>query len=152
MKDNTVNGSPTSGYPSSCGGAPADAVTPCKAGFINRSGQFAIEPRFEAAQDFAEGLAAVELDTRSHWGFIDTKGKLIIPAIYDEMQQFSDSLALVRLNSKYLYLDHTGKTALRVPYEEATSFVQGLAAVLMRPNHVGYINHSGKVIFEYDRK
>ena len=56
--DGDRQGTPTTGYPSDCGGAPADAVSPCKVGFINPDGGFAIQPRFEAARDFQEKLAA----------------------------------------------------------------------------------------------
>ena len=46
-------------------------------GFIDRAGQFAIQPTFESARDFEEGLAAVRIEGR--WGFIDTTGRIVIP-------------------------------------------------------------------------
>jgi hypothetical protein len=61
VPDGYWEGTPTTGYPSSCGGAPRDAVAACGVGFINSSGAFAIQPRFESARDFQEGLAAVSM-------------------------------------------------------------------------------------------
>ena len=53
--DGDRQGTPTSGYPTSCGGAPDDAVFPCAVGFIDRTGNFAIRPRFESARVFWSG-------------------------------------------------------------------------------------------------
>jgi hypothetical protein len=69
--------SPTSGSNDSCGAAPADAILPCRVGFIDRTGRFAIQPAFESAHDFEEGLAAVRIEGR--WGFTDTTGRIVIP-------------------------------------------------------------------------
>lgn len=89
--DGGQEGTPTTGYPSDCGGAPEDAVFACKAGFLQKDGRFAIEPRFEAAQDFHEKFAAIRMD--GLWGFIDTKGTLVIPPRYEQVQSFREGLA-----------------------------------------------------------
>lgn len=47
-----------------------------KWGFMSRKGEVMIEPRFEGAKSFSNGLAAVCEDGR--WGFIDSSGKLAI--------------------------------------------------------------------------
>ncbi len=50
-------------------------------GWIDRSGNFAIPPRFQNAQDFSEvGLAPVQVDYKC--GYIDTKGSIVIPPRY----------------------------------------------------------------------
>ena len=41
---------------------------------------FAIEPRFQIAKDFHEGLAAVKSEDR--WGYVDYLGRIAIPFIY----------------------------------------------------------------------
>jgi hypothetical protein len=41
-------------------------------GFIDATGAFRIEPRFEAVRSFAEGLAPVKGGGK--WGYIDTRG------------------------------------------------------------------------------
>ncbi len=179
--------SPTTGYgPGGCAGdlAPGDAVSPCKAGFINSRGEFVIEPRFEAAQDFQEHLAAVMVD--GLWGFIDTSGTLVIPTQFEQVQGFREGLAAVKMGGKWgfidksgktvilprfeqvesfsdslaiayrrgrpFYIDRTGRTKIAVRFQEATPFVHGLAAVLLSETHVAYIDHSGKIVFDYFRR
>ncbi len=184
LDDDTWEGSPTSGYPSDCGGAPSDAVSACKVGFINREGIFAIEPRFEAAQDFHEGLAAVRvgdlwgfIDTDGtvvippqfeqvqsfreglaaakldgRWGFVDPTGLFKIPPQFDDVEPFSDSLAVASLGEKSFYIDRGGRIKIAEPYKERTPFAHGLAAVLLSDKHVAYIDHNGKVVFDYFRR
>ncbi|HXR26005.1 MAG TPA: WG repeat-containing protein, partial [Candidatus Binataceae bacterium] len=182
--DGGREGTPTTGYPSDCGGAPADALLPCKVGFIDPRGNFAIEPHFEAAQDFGEklaavriggawgfidaggrivipprfeqvrsfreGLAAVKIDGR--WGFVDKTGDLTIPAQFEEVDAFSDSLAVAYSGGKAFYVDRNGLTKIAGPFAEATPFVHGLAAVLLAEKHVAYMNHDGKIVFDYFRR
>jgi hypothetical protein len=44
--------------------------------FIDKSGKYIIEPQFDLAGDFAEGLAAAEIGKK--WGYIDTNGSFAI--------------------------------------------------------------------------
>jgi uncharacterized lipoprotein YddW (UPF0748 family) len=53
-----------------------------------------IQPQFEQADEFSEGLARVK--TGDKWGYIDTKGKFAIQPQLDEANSFSEGLALVR--------------------------------------------------------
>ena len=45
-------------------------------GFLNQHGEFVIDPQFEAASSFSEGLAAVEID--DEWGFINKDSDIVI--------------------------------------------------------------------------
>lgn len=53
-------------------------------GYISPEGQMKIEPIYEKAFGFSEGLAAVKLNGK--WGFIDKNGSIIIPYEYDEFK------------------------------------------------------------------
>lgn len=53
-----------------------------------------IQPQFEQADSFSEGLARVKIGDK--WGYIDKTGKLAIPAQLNEAEAFSEGLALVR--------------------------------------------------------
>lgn len=65
-----------------------------KYGFIDESGKFVINPMYEEAKTFSEGLAAVceglgcyysKRDTsQKQWGFIDKQGKMIITPQFDD--------------------------------------------------------------------
>jgi hypothetical protein len=74
---------------------PGDAV----AGFIDRTGRWAIAPAYPHAEDFREGRAAVLLGPYS-WGYIDRTGMAVIPAVYMEAHGFSSGLAAVRSASR----------------------------------------------------
>src|SRR5687768_7638997 len=78
-----------------------------KKGFINTLGEVVIQPRFQDANDFSEGLCAVR--ENGLYGFINTQGELSIPAIYDYATIFKDGLALVYLDGKPLFIKADGK-------------------------------------------
>jgi hypothetical protein len=46
-------------------------------GFINRAGDYVIEPRFSSAAQFSEGLASV-MNPSKLWGAINNEGQLVI--------------------------------------------------------------------------
>jgi tetratricopeptide (TPR) repeat protein len=62
-------------------------------GYIDKTGAFAIKPRFKSAKRFSEGLAAVDLGGR--WGYIDKTGKIVIPEKYASAGEFGEGLAAV---------------------------------------------------------
>ena len=62
-------------------------------GFIDNRGKIIIAPRFEAAQPYSEGLAAVKREGR--WGYIDRNGSEVIPIRYRTVQSFRNGVAIV---------------------------------------------------------
>ena len=52
-------------------------------GFINKSGDYVIEPQFEQAHSFREGMAPVKVG--KYWGFIDLAGNIAVEPDYDEV-------------------------------------------------------------------
>ena len=96
-----------------------------KYGFIDRFGEVIIPLRFDSADDFHEGLAAVKL--KGKWGYIDKQGELIIkPQFYGNkgLQPctfFDDGIASVcmgdkdrkstRLNSSHIPLSRIPSSA-----------------------------------------
>ena len=139
--DGGREGSPTSGFPGDCGGAPADAVSPCKVGFIDQKGDFAIQPRFEAAQDFQEKRAAVRVG--GLWGFIDASGTVAIPPRFQQVQSFREGLAAVRINGKWGFIDKAGTLTIPARFQgvEAFSDSLGIAYVGGKPF---YIDRNGR--------
>jgi hypothetical protein len=80
-----------------------------KYGYIDKTGKLAIAPQFYEADDFSEGLAAVEID--DSWGYIDKTGKVVITPQFDDAFGFSGGLAWVSISGKGKrgYIDKTGK-------------------------------------------
>jgi hypothetical protein len=84
-----------------------------KCGFIDGHGKVVVEPQFDRAGEFSEGLAAVciglceyaatdesttsptekERIYRGKWGFIDTQGKMVINPRFSMAEEFHKGLA-----------------------------------------------------------
>lgn len=56
-------------------------------GFVDTSGAVVIEPGYEDARSFANGLAAVR--TGGLWGYVSPAGDLVIPATFRDATRFS---------------------------------------------------------------
>lgn len=124
-------------------------------GYLDKSGKLAIVPRFHAARDFSEGLAAVKL-TKSlknsnwgHWGFIDRAGHEVIKLPFESVliapdaADFSEGLAVVRRDEKYGYIDKSGKVVIPIQFDVAYKFKGGLA-IVRQHGKSGYIDQTGK--------
>ncbi|EOD9326229.1 WG repeat-containing protein, partial [Campylobacter coli] len=62
-----------------------------KIGFIDKSGEFVIKPKFNYVGDFSEGLAPALLNGKI--GFIDKSGKIIAKPEFDDISYFNEGLA-----------------------------------------------------------
>jgi len=117
-----------------------------KYGFIDKSGCIQIEPKYDWAQEFSEGLAAVKIAGK--WGFINQKGQVVIPPKFEDWPiSFSEGFAVIEAGGKAGYIDKTGTIVIPAQYENAYSFSEGLAAVQLQGKW-GYINKSGELIIE----
>lgn len=92
-----------------------------KFGYIDEKGQVVVPAKFDRAQDFSEGLAAVafnaggkskhELEKPRHWGYIDKNGKSVIAPQFRRARPFSGGLAAVQnLQSSGATLIDRGKS------------------------------------------
>jgi len=118
-----------------------------KYGFVDEDWNTVIEPKYDDAYNFDDGLAKVKID--GQWGCIDRTGKVIVPIEYDWVDRFSEGFAVVGLNSMCGYVDKTGKLAIPLEYRDAYRFSEGLAPVLFGDNATGkygFIDTAGKVI------
>ena len=76
-------------------------------GDIDTAGKFVINPQFDEAASFSEGLAQVRDSGR--WGYVDKSGKLVINPQFDEAMSFANGLARVKMGSRTGYINGTGK-------------------------------------------
>jgi len=131
-----------------------------KFGYIDRDGEWIVEPSFDRAYPFSEGLAAVEANKKV--GFIDETGRMQIEAGFDVLSkkgpsstktynpsyQFSHGLVVLReKEAGYGYVNTKGEWAIPPQFDRASPFSEGLAAVFIA-ERAGYIDTSGKWIVE----
>jgi hypothetical protein len=114
-------------------------------GYINRSGQVVIAPRFEKAESFSEGFAAVRY--RGKWGFVDTRGRTVTRARFGWAMDLREGMAQVEKNGKHGYINPTGD--LVIPYlfhgHRMEGFSEGRALVVDGGKY-GYIDESGSMV------
>lgn len=91
----------------------ARSVKQHKCGYLDRNGDVAIEPKFDLAKPFSEGLAAVQVNGK--WGFINPEGEMVIEPKYNRANPFQNGLALVAsYPEKYFgYIDTKGKVVYK---------------------------------------
>jgi hypothetical protein len=112
-----------------------------KLGYIDRSGKIIIEPKFEEAENFSEGLATVKIGEK--FGYIDRTGKITIKPKFDGAENFSEGLATVAIDSKYGCIDKAGKLVIPARFDDIRVFQNGIAEVSI-DDVVGVIDRSGK--------
>lgn len=89
-----------------------------------------IAQRFEIAQPFSGGLAAVRLE--GQWGYIDPGGKTVIPPRFKAAGPFSGGYAEVRIGDAYGIIDRSGRVVVPAQFSQILPFSKGtfLAAPL----------------------
>ncbi|MFL0194347.1 WG repeat-containing protein [Clostridium sp. WILCCON 0269] len=119
-----------------------------KWGYIDKTGNEVIQPKYDRAQPFSEGLAAVLLNGK--WGYINKSGNEVIPLQYDMAETFSEGLARVSLPGRAdMCIDKTGKLAFKVEYGVDYDFKDGLALDWNENRKAGFIDKTGKVAIPY---
>lgn len=105
-----------------------------KFGFIDKTGNEIIPPKYNIARSFSNGLAAVNIGSKSDedgelidegkWGYIDSTGKEVIAIKYDLVEDFDNYGFGVVINSikdsiynlKHGVIDRTGKEVVPLKY------------------------------------
>jgi hypothetical protein len=82
-----------------------------KYGYIDKNGNWMIQPQFESARVFSEGLAAVRIQELE--GYIDRSGNIVIQPQFYWTDDFRGDLAEVELQGEQLYVDRQGKIIWR---------------------------------------
>jgi len=108
-------------------------------GYINKSGQVAIQPIHKAVFDFSENLATIRPSYGLITEVINTSGNIVISPQYQEVGQFHDGIAAVSRwdqsssNALCGFINSKGEQILPLQYFEASSFVHGFARVRPTP-------------------
>ena len=114
---------------------PASVMLPVRVsgkwGYVNGGGQLVINPQFDEAGGFQEGRAPICFSTSC------------IPPGYTLEQK--SSLTTFPDNSRWGFIDTSGKMVVTPQYGEVHGFSEGLAGVCSKPSSCGYIDGDGKV-------
>ncbi|HBB30326.1 MAG TPA: hypothetical protein DDZ80_11895 [Cyanobacteria bacterium UBA8803] len=112
-----------------------------KWGYKDETGQVVIQPQFDKAEKFSEGLAEVKLGAK--YGYIDQTGRVVIKPQFDKVWSFSEGQARVKIDDRSTYIDKMGN----ILFDEASSFCEGLARVKIGDRY-GYIDKLGQLTIQ----
>src|ERR1035438_7137669 len=109
------------------------AVRVGKWGYVDVAGKMAINPQFDDADEFSEGLAAVRLGGGvpkpfrglgggGRYGYIHRDGKYVINPQFDEAGKFAAGLAAVKLGGRWGFIGKTGNFVINPQFDEAAAF------------------------------
>lgn len=126
-----------------------------KTGFRDLDGNIVIEPKFDNAEMFSEGLSTVQLGDK--YGLIDEKGNYVLPlTAFEYLGSVHNGLASFRANDKYGFVNTKGQEVIKPQYDWVDGFSEGLCVVRNDKGKYGYIDTTGKVIidlqFQYANK
>ncbi len=127
-----------------------------KWGYVNTKGEVVIEPQYDSAYGFYEGLAAVAKDGKL--GYINNKNEFVIEAKYEYpsgytyekwyVDNFSEGIACVSTGgiSNYVYIDKDGNELFGKTFYDCSSFKNGIARVMPRYGETIYIDTKGNEV------
>ena len=116
-------------------------------GYINESGEEVIPAQYEDAQDFSEGLAAVEID--GLYGFIDVSGEMVIAPQFEGVgSEFAYENCVIQENGMQGVIDQTGKVILEVNYLSVTLCCETYYVVQCEDKMYQVLDQSGNVMAE----
>ncbi|MPR34226.1 WG repeat-containing protein [Salmonirosea aquatica] len=120
-------------------------------GFINKHGEVIIDCRYDDAQSFSQGLAAVSI--KGKWGFINQLDQPIIPFIYDRAFWFTNGTSVVERNKKMGAINLDGEIVIPLEYDDVGNFSEGLCSIA-KDGKMGFLNEKGdiQIPIKYDHK
>lgn len=120
-----------------------------KTGFRDLDGNVVIEPKYESAEMFSEGLSAVTLTEKGLTGYINTKGEMVIPPTFEYAGSFGNGLAPYRANDLYGFIDRTGKQVIAPQYDWTDRFTEGFCTVRNESGQYTFIDTSGTPLTDF---
>ena len=126
-----------------------------KTGFRDLDGKIVIEPKFDNAEMFSEGLSTVKVGDK--YGLIDEKGNYVLTLQpYEYLGSVHNGLASFRANDKYGFLNTAGQEIIKPQFVWVDEFSEGLCVVRNDKGKHGYIDTTGKMFidlqFQYANK
>lgn len=122
-----------------------------KWGYKDRNGRIIIEPIYDHADKFCQGLATVMLS--GAWQYIDLNGNLTLSdSRWEDIKRFGENIAAVCIEAKWGYINRCGEWVIKPMFEIAGSMRNNMALVKYNGKY-GYIDSTGAWVitprFEY---
>lgn len=122
-----------------------------KWGYIDNTGKYAIQPQFEAAQDFQDNGLAVVAD-KELYGIIQKNGQLLVEPKYESIGDYSEGLAVAHnKNGTYDILDEQGQIVF-TSTDYLWRFKNGMSVVTKDAGNYqytyGYIDKTGNMVIQ----
>lgn len=115
--------------------------------FINDKMEIVIKTLFDAAGDFSEGLARVQVGNK--WGYINKEGNTVIEPQYQLCYEFTEGYAQAQTKGKWGMIDKKGKWVVQPVYNDITQMSEGLIAVQEKlGGYYKFIDINGKQAFK----
>lgn len=119
-------------------------------GYINRCGEWIIEPKFPYANSFSKcGLAMVRVNNHQ-FGYIDSLGNIAISpdSNFNNANDFSED-GHARVHSvNYGYIDSKGNFAIGPKFAAASNFAPNGMACVLNNDKYGFIDKTGSYTIE----
>ena len=139
---------PYSGYPISDGMSLIGTLgANARYGYVDVKGNIIVQPEYETAGSFSEGLAYVakKIAGSRKYGYIDHSGKLVIDFRFSVATTFHEGLAACRIDGKWGFINKKGKIQIapKFAFKETPMFSEGLSKY-KESERWGFINKSGR--------
>ncbi|MBI1288818.1 MAG: hypothetical protein GC178_14720 [Flavobacteriales bacterium] len=118
-----------------------------KIGFIDPSGNWVIEPIYDAAKDGSYSTACTRVKENDQWKFIDKKGTVVDAASADSYGNFEDGLAYAKVGGLVGFISATGAWAIEPQFEAVRDFKNGYAAA-KQGDKWGFIDKTGNWVIK----
>lgn len=123
-------------------------------GYIDKNGKWFIEPVFQHATSFVEGVAYVVKENKNY--FMNIKGDLIVQLnekdeIWQEGESdlfdYSEGFALINVSDSVTFIDNKGKRISCRMFRRAFKFSDNMAAVQLNDKW-GFCDTTGKIVIQ----
>ncbi len=120
-------------------------------GYIDEEGKFLVEPKYNTANDFSEGLALVEKD--GLFGVLDSEGKEILKIEFTNINKIENGYMTAFKDDSVMIFNYSGEELkLDREYRNIGVYSDGLFGVLIMDKEgdfkFGYIDESGNEIIK----
>jgi hypothetical protein len=114
-------------------------------GFINTKGEVIVEPQFDSAEAFSDGMSLIGIGGK--YGYINKNGDIVIEPQFHRrsIADFSEGFAVIAVDKKYTFIDKQGEIAFAERFNYADRFSERLAPVRVESKW-GYIDGTAQMV------